>query len=120
MKRKSSKFHFTTKKGERPRVYIVDFLVVVKGFARASVSNRSSRYNFIRRRMADFHAGHIIKRVFDEQGRTVAWFAKKMHCNRTNIYKMFEKRHLNSEIIQRASKALEHDFFLELSQAMKE
>ena len=70
--------------------------------------------------MADFHAGHIIKRVFDEQGRTVAWFAKKMHCNRTNIYKMFEKRHLNSEIIQRASKALEHDFFLELSQAMKE
>ena len=70
--------------------------------------------------MADFHAGHIIKRVFDEQGRTVNWFAKKMHCNRTNVYKMFEKPHLNSAIIERASKVLGHDFFLDLSRVMNE
>ena len=68
--------------------------------------------------MADFHVGHIIKAVFDEQGRTVNWFAAKMHCNRTNIYKLFEKRHLNSEIIARASKILEHDFFLDISQRL--
>lgn len=70
--------------------------------------------------MADFHVGHIIKAVFDEQGRTVKWFAEKMHCNRTNIYKMFEKSDLNSEIIARASKALDHDFFLDISNKMKE
>lgn len=70
--------------------------------------------------MADFHVGHIIKAVFEEQGRTVRWFATKMHCNRTNIYKMFDKQHLNSEIIARASKVLEHDFFLDISQAMNE
>ena len=57
--------------------------------------------------MADFHVGHIIKAVFDEQGRTVKWFATKMHCNRTNVYKMFEKPHLNSEIIARASQVHE-------------
>jgi plasmid maintenance system antidote protein VapI len=70
--------------------------------------------------MADFHVGHIIKAVFDEQGRTVKWFAEKMHCNRTNIYKMFEKSDLNSEIIARASKVLDHDFFLDISNRMKE
>lgn len=70
--------------------------------------------------MADFHAGHIIKAVFDEQGRTVKWFATKMHCNRTNIYKMFEKPHLNSEIIARASQVLGHDFFLDISRLMNE
>lgn len=70
--------------------------------------------------MADFHVGHIIKAVFDEQGRTVRWFALKMHCNRTNVYKLFEKQHLNSETIQRASKVLEHDFFLDMSRAMNE
>ena len=64
--------------------------------------------------------GHIIKQVFDEQGRTVNWFAKKMHCNRTNIYKIFEKQHLNSDTIQRASKALEPDFFYDISQVMNE
>lgn len=69
--------------------------------------------------MADFHVGHIIKAVFDEQGRTVKWFAEKMHCNRTNIYKMFEKSDLNSEIIARASKVLDHDFFLDISNKMK-
>lgn len=70
--------------------------------------------------MADFHAGHIIKAVFDEQGRTVKWFATKMHCNRTNVYKMFEKQHLNSEIIARASQVLGHDFFLDISRLMNE
>lgn len=70
--------------------------------------------------MADFHVGHIIKAVFDEQGRTVKWFATKMHCNRTNVYKMFEKPHLNSEIIARASQVLEHDFFLDISKVMNE
>ncbi len=64
--------------------------------------------------------GHIIKAVFDEQGRTVKWFATKMHCNRTNVYKMFEKPHLNSEIIARASQVLEHDFFLDISKVMNE
>jgi predicted transcriptional regulator len=70
--------------------------------------------------MADFHVGHIIKAVFDEQGRTVQWFAKQMNCNRTNVYKLFEKQHLNSEIIARASKALNHNFFLDLSQKINE
>ena len=69
--------------------------------------------------MADFHVGHIIKAVFDEQGRKVEWFAKRMHCNRTNIYKMFEKQHLNSEVIARASKALDHDFFHDISSVMQ-
>lgn len=70
--------------------------------------------------MAEIHVGHIIKAVFDEQGRTVKWFAAKMHCNRTNVYKMFEKPHLNSEIIARASQALGHDFFLNISKQMNE
>ena len=70
--------------------------------------------------MADFHVGHIIKAVFDEQGRTVKWFAEKMNCNRTNVYKIFEKKHLNSEIILRVSQVLGHDFFLDISNKMNE
>ena len=70
--------------------------------------------------MADFHVGHIIKAVFDEQGRKVNWFAEKMSCNRTNVYKIFEKEHLNSETIARASKVLAHDFFIDISRAMNE
>lgn len=70
--------------------------------------------------MAEIHVGHIIKTIFDEQGRTVKWFADMMHCNRTNIHKIFEKQHLNSEIIVRASQALGHDFFLDISKQMNE
>ena len=72
------------------------------------------------RQMADFHVGHIIKAVFDEQGRKVNWFAEKMCCSRTNIYKMFEKQNLDSGMIALASKALNHDFFLDISNKMNE
>lgn len=40
--------------------------------------------------MAEFHVGHIIKAVFDEQGRIVNWFARQSYCNCCNAEKSTE------------------------------
>lgn len=57
------------------------------------------------------HIGKIIEKVFNESSLTVVELAKKMGCARNTIYKNFDKKTLDSGLIQDFSKALNHDFF---------
>lgn len=38
------------------------------------------------------HIGSLIEKKLREQGRTVTWFAAALHCDRTNVYKIFKNR----------------------------
>jgi hypothetical protein len=60
-----------------------------------------------------FHIGKLIQAEIKAQGRTVTWFAKAIHCDRTNAYKIFNSSHLDSELIWRISSVLGHNFFLD-------
>ena len=40
-------------------------------------------------------------------------------CSRTNMYKIFEKPHIDSEMLQRISVALDYDFFALLSYQLR-
>lgn len=61
------------------------------------------------------HTGRLIQSVLQQQGKTVTWFAQQLCCTRTNVYKIFQKKNLDIEIIWRASSILEYDFFQALS-----
>lgn len=65
------------------------------------------------------HAGHLIKQVLCKKGRTVTWFASKMNCTRTNIYKIFHKNNLDVDILWRASCILNYDLFSHISQELQ-
>ena len=54
-----------------------------------------------------------------EKRRAPSWLAKKINCDRTNIYKIFQRPSIDTELLSRISKALEHDFFLDLSEEQK-
>lgn len=54
-----------------------------------------------------------------KQRRTVAWFANEMGSTRSNMYKILNKPHLNSEFILRAMRLLDHDFFKDVSEQLK-
>lgn len=69
--------------------------------------------------MQDIHVGNMIKQVVEEQGRSIAWIARNLHCHRSNVYKIFEKADLNSDLIFRLSQILQHDFFADLSKELK-
>ena len=60
------------------------------------------------------HIGHLVKAVFDESGLTVAEFAKRIHCDRTNVYKIFARQSLDTELLVKISKALQHNFFVDV------
>ena len=56
------------------------------------------------------HIGHMVKSVFDESGLSVAEFARRIHCERTNVYKIFNRQSIDVETLVKISEALEHNF----------
>lgn len=62
----------------------------------------------------------MVKQVVEAQGRSVSWLARMLHCHRSNIYKIFEKKDLNTDVLGRLSHILQHDFFTDLSKTLKQ
>ena len=43
--------------------------------------------------------------------RSVGWLAREIHCTRNNVYKIFNKPSLDSDLILRISNAMNFNFF---------
>lgn len=62
-----------------------------------------------------FHIGQCIKAELSRQGRTITWLAGEVHCTRENLYKIFRKPWINTDMLFKISRALNHDFFKDCS-----
>ena len=65
--------------------------------------------------MGDIHFGKMIDEELRRQRYTVDWFAKQMGSDRSNMYRLLARPHLNTDFVLRASRLLNHDFFGEAS-----
>ncbi|MBR1514045.1 MAG: XRE family transcriptional regulator [Bacteroidales bacterium] len=70
--------------------------------------------------MENIHFGHMIQAELKRQGRTVTWFARAIHCDRTNAYKIFANSHIDTELLLRISRVLGHNFFQDAANHLKE
>lgn len=66
------------------------------------------------------HIGKVIEKVLRDQGKTVTWFARSLYCDRTNVYKIFQRESVDSEMLYRIFKILSHDFFKYYSKELEE
>ncbi len=57
------------------------------------------------------HIGQLIEAELHRQERSVTWFAKKLYCDRTNVYKIFKKQSIDTELLWRISTILNCNFF---------
>ncbi len=57
------------------------------------------------------HIGKLIERELRRQERPVSWFARKLYCERTNIYDIFKRQSIDTDMLLRISVVLNHDFF---------
>lgn len=64
--------------------------------------------------------GIIIREKLKERGKPVVWFARQLSCSRTNAYKIFEKRSIDTNELMRISMVLDFDFFKIYSNKIKE
>ena len=61
--------------------------------------------------------GALIEKELRQQERSVSWFARHLACDRRNIYRIFKKDCIDTDLLIRISKILEHDFFADISKA---
>ena len=57
------------------------------------------------------HIGKLIRQKMEERHITVVWLAQRLSCSRTNVYKIFDKYSLDTEVLAKISDILEYDFF---------
>jgi hypothetical protein len=57
------------------------------------------------------HAGRLIQAKMKEDGRSASWLAGKLHCDRSNIYRIYRSYHIDTEQLLKISLLLHHDFF---------
>jgi transcriptional regulator with XRE-family HTH domain len=57
------------------------------------------------------HIGKKIKEVLDQSGMTVTEFSKRISTSRENVYGIFKRKSIDTEMLLKISKALNYDFF---------
>lgn len=62
--------------------------------------------------------GRLIRDELARQERTVAWFARKIHCDRRNVYNIFERDFIDTGLLLKISDILHTDFFRLYSEAL--
>ena len=65
-------------------------------------------------------SGILIKEELEKQERSITWFARKLSCDRSNIYRLFQKESIDTNLLVRISILLGKDFFSDLSDYVKE
>lgn len=61
------------------------------------------------------HIGQHVREVMKERKITAVAVARQIGCERTNLYNIFARKDINTELLQKLSIVLNHDFFKDLS-----
>lgn len=61
--------------------------------------------------MSHIFIGKIIEEELRNQERSVVWLSRKLNCNRTNVYKIFHRASIDTELLLKISNILNRDFF---------
>lgn len=61
--------------------------------------------------LKEFHIGKLIQERLKYEEHSVSWLARKIGCDRSNIYRIFEREHLDCELLLKLSIVLNFNFF---------
>jgi len=65
----------------------------------------------LNKKLLKIHIGSLIKTELERQERTVSWFARKLSCDRSNIYKLFKRSTIDTGLLLKVSAVLHYNFF---------
>ncbi len=67
------------------------------------------------------HIGSMIKDVYEHASKTITiqYIARKLNCRRENIYNIFRRATIDTQLLINISEALEHDFFADISEKLR-
>ncbi len=65
------------------------------------------------------HIGKQIESVVRSEGRSVGWLAKNISCERANVYNIFKRRSIDTNLLAKISEVLNHNFFEDIANETK-
>jgi plasmid maintenance system antidote protein VapI len=68
----------------------------------------------------EIHIGRIIQARVKADGRSVQWLARQLHCTRSNIYKLYDKPAIATDLLWQLAQLLQVDFFAYYSNSLKD
>lgn len=68
----------------------------------------------------EIHIGKIIEQYMKDNNISKVELSRRIPCNRVHVYEILASKGLNSQLIQRISEVLSHDFFADISEKMKD
>jgi len=66
------------------------------------------------------HIGNEIHNELLRQGHSVLWLSEQLGCNRTNIYNIFMRDSISTDLLMKISNALGRDFFSLFSEQLND
>lgn len=76
---------------------------------------RPTEYTKLLHIFVSMHIGNRIREVLKDREMTVKDFAESLSCNRQNVYKIFDKHDINTDLLMHIADILDYDFFGEIS-----
>lgn len=64
--------------------------------------------------------GETIREELERQERSVSWLAHKLYCDRSTVYRMFERNSIDTEMLLRVSVILKRNFFEDFTRRYEE
>lgn len=61
------------------------------------------------------HIGRHIRYVLKSQGRSISWFARNLNTVRGNVYDIFNREFIDTNLLSKISLLLEYNFFEDLA-----
>lgn len=61
--------------------------------------------------LSSIHIGSLIEEQVRIHKMSISSFAKKLNCDRTNVYDIFKRATIDTELLYRISKVLNYNFF---------
>ncbi|MDE6556439.1 MAG: hypothetical protein K2K55_05690 [Duncaniella sp.] len=64
--------------------------------------------------------GKIIEEELRRQERSVTWLSRKIHCDRRNVYDIFSRQCIDTDLLYKLCVALNKDFFAYFSASLRD
>lgn len=61
------------------------------------------------------HIGELVKSQLKKRGIRTSWVAEQLNYHRNNLYKMFQKEWVDTDLLMKISILINHDFFADIS-----
>ncbi len=74
-----------------------------------------SRYGRGKQHGSMKNIGSLIKEEFERQGHSIGWLSRQLACDRSNVYRLFQRESIDTLTLKRLCRILDHDFFNDLS-----